>query len=197
MLYHKFPLKCAKVLSEFTKEHMSKYNGNIMYVDFVSLPDELVDTFNKEMEEYGLPPASRFISLKRKNNKKGDLIHIDSSARGELTHVSLIIPVEGMEDTAMYWVDGEYNLITKSTEKGVLYKEIEWTSETSYLDELQITTEPYVCKADIPHSAYSNDKGDYRTVLTIRFEGNPTLEEVVERRFKNQYCGDSGNHPVS
>ena len=39
-----------------------------------------------------------------------------------------------------------------------------------------------LCRVDAPHSATSRKDGSYRLVMTLRFEENLSIEEIMTRR---------------
>jgi hypothetical protein len=188
-LYHSFPLKCVDLLKEETLTYMNQFHGDMIYVKELPASSDLVNVFNQEMNEYGLSGAWNFLCFKRKYFFKETTtsVHIDTGAGSDLSRVysSIVIPVEGCEDTYMYWVDGMYDVVPKTTSYGS-YMSLGWKNNPTILDRIEISKEPTLTRVDIPHCVTSRKDGSYRTVLTIRLLGNPTFDEIIKQRFDNK-----------
>jgi len=188
-LHHSFSLKCFDQLKKETLEYMSQFHSNRIYVKPIPLSDKLVETFNKEMIEYGLSPAWNFLCFKRKwyMIESSDAVHIDySSSLNESVHCSIILPIEGCDNTAMYWYDGEYELEHKLVlVENSNYSIVKWKNNPNLLEKVEISKEPVLTRVDVPHGATSRRDGSYRTILSIRLQGNPDFDEVIKKRFDN------------
>jgi hypothetical protein len=192
ILYHPFELKCFEKFKKQTLEYMNQFSGESIYVKEVPITAELVELFKQEMAEYGLPGAWNFLSFKRKNfvSENASGTHVDYSKHfNSPVYTSLVIPVEGCENTHMYWMDGDYQLnqvatSTNSKEQNVAYGKIQWNESPTVVDRVEINDSPMLAKASIPHSVTSRTDGSYRTILSVRFIGNPTFEEVLEKYLK-------------
>jgi hypothetical protein len=161
---------------------MNQFEGNDIYVKSIQMDNSIVELFNKEMAEYGLPGAWNFLAFKRKNClDKNPRVHIDASSTGEI-HSSIVIPIEGCKDTHMYWMTGEYTVYTE-TVNGSPYLKLNWKTEPIVHDQVEIYDEPMLTRVDIPHNATSRLDGSYRTALTIRLLGNPSFDEIIKTRF--------------
>lgn len=184
MLYHSFPLECSNIIRDYSKEYMNQFDGEDLYVKLIPIPLDIRAVLENELATYGLPTVLDFLCFKRKN-KKSKRVHIDHMVRpyNSPVHTSLVIPVEGCADTGMYWMTGQYRVVAKQTDSGGTYMFVEWDNEPKFLDEVEINLEPMLCRVDIPHNAYSNDRGEYRTIVSIRFTGNPSIEELVKLRY--------------
>jgi hypothetical protein len=191
MLTKPFPLKSAELIKEFTLEMMKTYNEKNFYVKNLVPDDNLSSILNKELLEYNLPTFLNFLVFKRKNYFNETKTHIDyNNLLHQVVNASLIIPVEGYQDTYMYWMHGKFitetNLIQGSnTNNNVSYQTISWLEQPRLLYKEEIL-EPTLCRVDIPHNVSSRKDGAYRTVVTIRLNGNPSFEEIIKRRFT---CG--------
>ena len=107
--------------------------------------------------------------------------HIDSGREDlEPIHASIVIPVEGYHDTFMYWMDGQYEEKLSFTDTGVSYKKIVWVRAPKLIKCIQIL-DTTLCRVDVPHSASSRLDGSYRTIVSIRLQGNPTVEEILAK----------------
>ena len=186
ILYHPFKLKCFEEFKKQTLGYMNQFNKGNLYIRDVPITQELSDIFRQEMSEYGLLGAWNFLSFKRRNFLTEDSpAHIDYSNDGPV-YTSLIIPVEGCKDTHMYWLAGNYNLhqVITPTNSGTYntsHGRIQWTAPPVVIDRVEINDSPMIASASIPHSVTSRSDGSYRTILSIRFQGNPTFDEVLEK----------------
>ena len=187
---HPFPLKSYERVRTFVQSYMGQYNEGRLIVKTISLPNALLAEINSELAEYGVPPVILTIVFKRKefNIPRTDKVHIDlldNKLRSEC-HTSLIIPISGCENSYMYWYDGK-----RTKEKQVIskiageynYHFATWDEEPVMVHKEEIT-EPTLCRVDIPHSVCSPSE-DYRTIISFRFQGNPTFDEIVQKRFDN------------
>ena len=190
-LYHSFPLKCFEQLKKETLEYMSQFNSDRIYVKPIPISDELVEVFNKEMIEYGLPNAWNFLCFKRKWYilESPDFTHVDHSfSLNETVHGSIVVPVEGCDNTTMYWYSGEYELEHTRAGAGTgnsAYSILKWKNDPNFLDRIEISNEPVLTKVDVPHGATSRRDGSYRTILSIRLQGNPDFYKIIKKRFDN------------
>jgi hypothetical protein len=189
-LYHPFPLKCFDRLKEETLKYMDQFNSELIYIKLITdFPADVVNMFNREMAEYGLTGAWNFLCFKRKDFFTKNLnahvdYYADSIVPGQI-HSSIILPLEGCEGTHMYWLDGEYTSERKLVSDSS-YLSLKWKKVPKFIGQVEINHEPMLTKVDIPHSVTSRIDGSYRTVLSIRLLGNPTFEEVLQRRFDNK-----------
>jgi hypothetical protein len=188
MLYHPFPLKCFDKLKEQTLEYMNQFNHERIYVKNIPVTDALIQAFAQEMAEYGLSGAWNFLCFKRKwYLTEGKQVHIDFSVKlKESVHSSIILPLEGCDGTHMYWLNGDYELGPVEKANNVPYATLNWKTSPQLLDRVEISDVPMLAKVDIPHGVTSRMDGSYRTILSIRLLGNPTFEEVLQKRFDNK-----------
>jgi hypothetical protein len=188
-LYHSFPLKCFDQLKKETLEYMSQFNSDRVYIKPITISDELTEVFNKEMVEYGLPHAWNFLCFKRKWYilESPNFTHVDHSfTLNESVHGSIVVPAEGCDNTSMYWYNGEYELEHMRVATGnSAYSILKWKSDAKFLDRVEINKEPILTKVDVPHGATSRRDGSYRTILSIRLQGNPDFDEIIKKRFDN------------
>ena len=185
MLYHPFPLKCFNVLKEETLSQMSQSNTDQIYIKPIIMPNDIMNMFDREMSEYGLSGSWNFLCFKRKNfiNETNN-VHIDYSFEYEsYVYSSIVIPVEGCEDTHMYWMDGTYEVTRTIQASGPRYLKLNWKSTPTLLDRVEIANEPILTRVDVPHSATSRKDGSYRTTLSVRLLGNPYFDDIINKRF--------------
>jgi hypothetical protein len=153
-----------------------------IYVIKIDIPVRLRNLLEDELRSYNLPGVVNFLAFKRSRFFKVDpqLTHIDYST--EPIHASIVLPIEGFENTKMYWADGKYRCETATLPHGGLYQKIIWEDSCKVVAEHEII-EPTLCRVDIPHNATSNIDGSYRTMMTIRLQNNPTFEEILNKRY--------------
>jgi len=183
-MYHRFPLKCFNEIKSYALSYMNQFNDKLIYVAPIPMPVELVDIFNKEMAEYDLPNAWNFLAFKRRNyfTETND-VHVDyTSQYDQPIHSSIVLPLENTKDTYMYWINGEYTLSKIIKNNRALYV-VKWENSPTLVDRVEISNEPVIVKVDVPHSATSRKDGSYRTILSIRLQGNPEFDEVIRKRF--------------
>lgn len=179
MLHHPFPLRCFEDIRNHVHEYMNQFEGEDLYIQNVTLPDHLLSTLNTELAEHDLPNAWNFLVFKRRNFQKNLQVHVDySKDLNQKVSTSIVFPIHGCENTAMYWVAGEHKLSIMKAEFGT-YAKLSWTQPPSYYDEVSITTVPMLCKVDVPHSAYNYSHETYRTIMSVRLQGNPAFEDVL------------------
>lgn len=182
MFTHPFPLNCYPAIQEYVVNYMAQFCKNAIYAEKVNLPTDLQYQLEQELSGYGLPGPSNFLAFKRRNYFKPvlDTVHVDYST--SIIHSSIVLPIENCKDTAMFWMDGEYDLVTVTLPHGDPYQIVNWKGTPNMVNKEEII-EPTLCRVDIPHDALSNRDGSYRTILSIRLIGNPAFEEVIARRF--------------
>lgn len=184
MIYtYDFPLKCAELVKEhillYTKEFCSK---NSYVIDIKDKTNPVWLIINQELNDLLLPEIFNLVIFKRKNHVITTNVHIDSTWDSEdPIHASIIIPIEGYEQTYMYWMNGLYETRVAFTEDKISYKKIIWKGIMKVAHTAEITR-PTLCRVDIPHSATSKSDGSYRTILSIRLQDNPTVEEILKKR---------------
>jgi hypothetical protein len=183
---HPFPLKVYTKIQSFVLDYMSKYNEYPMYVEEVSLPEDLQKELQAELAEYNLPNNVHLLVFKRKNQVKPDRLstHIDFSYKHRRQFKSsIILPIENCQGTMMYWMEGDYTTIERFG-KNYGWQVVQWNKEPTLAYQQEIL-EPTICRVDVPHSACSNADGTYRTILSIRLIDNPSFDDVLLKRFGN------------
>lgn len=179
---HPFPLNLYTSIREYTAEYMKQYIKDDIYAVRLDLPKDLIYDLEKELHSYNLPGISNLLVFKRKNYFKPRLetVHVDFST--EFIHASIVLPIEGCNDTKMFWMDGDYECKKYFLPHGDAYQLVKWKNNPLIIAEQEII-EPTLCRVDMPHDALSSIDGSYRTVLTIRLKNNPTFEEIINKRF--------------
>lgn len=182
-LYHQFPLDCINDIKKYVIEYMNSFDGAFLYVENIKMPDDVERKINLELKEYGLPEATTFVCFKRKMFlEQNQVAHVDYSNEYGIINCALIVPVEGCSDTNMYWMDGDFTtqkrIISASSYLGII-----WQKSPTVIDSVEIDSVPYLTRVSIPHSVTSRRDGSYRTIVSIRFKGNPSFDEMLKSRF--------------
>lgn len=178
-----FPLRCHPYIQRHVIDVFKNHNEKNIYSVLLDMPSEIVKMVNDDLAEYGLPNAVNFLAFKRKEftSIKDDLtVHVDANPV-ELVNASIVFPIEGCAGTSMYWLGGEYSLISKTIKMGAAYMVPEWHSLPVLLDQVEIFEVPMVCRVNVLHSALSNIDGSYRTTLSVRLKGNISFEDIVNQ----------------
>ena len=183
-------LKCYEQLKEHVSALLSDYNTDDHHVVVLPITPELDNIFSEEMQSYGLTPRNGWLAFKKKNyfNKKSinPICHIDytDSTGSEICNVSLIIPLENTNDAPMIWYTGEYDIVHVDM-GSYSFATADWKNEGEVPTHKTDITQPTFCRVHIPHDTWSNEDGSYRSVVTVRFHGNPTFEEIAEKISNN------------
>lgn len=162
---------------------MKQFNNEDLYVVNIPISESVLNSFNNELSLYGLPNAWNFLCFKRKNffEKTIHKVHVDTEEVNSNVHTSIVIPIEGCEDTIMYWANGKHELIYRTTENGSCYASPKWTNSAEFLGQVEISKNPCLARVDIPHGVTSRKDGSYRTILSIRLLGNPEFDYVCSK----------------
>ena len=187
-LYQPIHLDTFALLQDYTRLVMNTYDQENMYVILIALPNNILEKFNSELNSYGLPNLRHAYAFKRRLHFTP--IHTNTHIDYDLpsnsrVNCSIVIPIEGCKDTKMFWFDGEREETIVQTEDGNSYIDLKWLGRVKKLDQIEIYDSPMLVNTTIPHSATSRTDKSYRTVLTIRLEGNPGFNEV-----KNKFMQD-------
>ncbi len=182
MFTHPFPLESYLEIKNYMLEYMQQFNQRNIYAEKIVLPSNIKKKFDEELSSYGLPIASNYLAFKRKNYLEPNLetVHLDYFS--EIRFSSIVLPIENYKGTSMFWMDGEYSLDIKLLPHGGPYAMVRWKSTPKIIHQKEIL-EPTLCRVDIPHDALSNIDGSYRTILSIRLNGNLKLDDIIKKRF--------------
>ena len=183
-----FPLKTESLIKDYIREYFKNADKNSIYALGIDIPKDILDEINSELAIYNIKVSSG-MAFKRKNyfKAKHTDCHIDYSSVHERTiKSSLVIPIDGCEDTHMYWYDGDYSadVVIPGPEFPYTYPymKLTWNNPGTIAEQVEISKGPMLCRVDIPHSATSRKDGSYRLVMTLRFEENLSIEEIMSRR---------------
>jgi hypothetical protein len=185
----KFPLNTESLIKDYIRNYLKESNTKRLYAPNIELPDYILAEINTEMAGYGLPNIGSGMAFKRKyyHTPHYEGCHVDYTAYNEtIIKTSIVIPIDGCEDTCMYWYDGDYSteimLPTETSAYGYPYLKINWNSPGTLVEQTEITNGPMLCRVDLPHSATSRKDGTYRLVMTLRFAENLSIEEIIARQ---------------
>lgn len=146
---------------------------------------ECIPIVNRELREYGLPHVGN-ISIWKKCPGEVQTMHIDDSPSSMPNRAAFNIPLLNTNETRMVWYGGrfEYKRVKKLTNYGIIipYFEIEWKEDYFEEESLELLHSHFV-KTDKPHRVFANPT-QTRAVVSLRFQGNPSLEEISHILFK-------------
>lgn len=177
-----FNLRCYPELKEYFKQRAIEYSNDKFYVfEVTDVSDKINEMFRAEMEERGLPCHTSWLLFKKQGitEENHRYTHIDTI--NNVCEVSIVIPIIGCEGTHMYWCEGDYHV--DQTELGqVTYGIPIWDNDaTVTVAHREAIVSPTICRVNVPHETVSNLDGSYRIVVTTRFVGHPSFEEVCEK----------------
>jgi len=115
---------------------------------------------------------------------KQTVLEANTSAPGDIEFIdtAIVLPVEGCKGTSMYWMDGSYEIKRTFLPDNSSLMSAVFEGEPKIVHQVEIVDEPTLCKVSLPHDALSNADGSYRTILSIRLQGNLSFEEIIKRR---------------
>jgi len=189
---------CTKRAYEHQEEVASTLSGNTFLDDHMYIPDNLIEEINSWNNSLGLPDLHYAVLFQKYNlfEKKNNSIHIDYNADyNDVAKCALNVPILNFENTSMSWWKGNYSkkiLYANQTcckddkpsgDIKIPYLDLEWNSEPELEYTYQVEDTPHICKISIPHSVTAPE--EFRVVLSMRFKGNPTFEEIktlIEQR---------------
>jgi len=183
-LYQSIHLDTFNLLQDYTASVMKAYDQENMHVIYVALPSDILEKFNSELNSFGLPNLRYAYAFKRRLHftPVHTNTHIDYDITSDaIVNCSIVIPVEGCENTKMFWFDGEREETIIKMEDGNSYVDLKWLGSVKKLDQIEIYDSPMLVNTTVPHSATSSRDKSYRTVLTVRLEGNPSFNEVKSK----------------
>lgn len=183
-----FPLETESIIKDYIREKFKDLNTETGFALNVDLPEDILQKVNAELSKYDLKVVSG-MAFRRRNDfyPTTNGCHVDYlSSKNQVIKSSLVIPIDGCEDTCMYWAGGDFSTVvvmpTPESNYKNPYMSISWNTPGSIVEQVEISKGPMMCRVDIPHSATSKLDGSYRLVMTLRFEGNPSIEEIMSRR---------------
>lgn len=180
MIYH-YPIKFDFIedLISYSKKLILDYKKiiiddvkDILFIRFIPRK-ELLDQINHELLQKGYPTVYYCVNYIRGANNKQD-VHVDGATDNHpVIHAALNIPISGTSGSTHTWLTGDFNLQSDA----VYFKPI-WNEPPKIGDTLELLESCFV-RVDQPHFACGNGK-EPRWIVTVRFNDNPTLEELIE-----------------
>jgi hypothetical protein len=148
-------------------------------IGFLELPRRILE---QHLLQYGFPELHTCILFSRPAGEVQE-IHVDCSSADdlELIRCAINVPIENCDDSNMVWYGGEYKFSTseyigKDRIKRK-YVTLNWHNTPEELDRTIINV-PSLVKVCVPHNVTTTQK--HRKLLTFRFKGNPSYEEIAE-----------------
>jgi len=182
-----FVLKTESLIKDYIREYFKNSDKDILYAVAMDIPTDILNTINNELAIYNIRVVSG-MAFKRKDCliPRYNYCHLDySSSRNSVIKSSLVIPIDGCEDTYMYWYDGDYSSEVVMPDADFPYShpymKVTWNKPGTFVEQVEISNGPMLCRVDRPHSATSRRDGSYRLVMTLRFEENLSIEEIMAR----------------
>jgi hypothetical protein len=179
-----FNLRCHDKIKEYFKQKALEYTSDSTYVFAITdISQEISDLFNNEMTEKGLPNAYSWMLFKKKDLITEDVQRTHVDTVNEISRVSIVVPLDGYEETYMYWCEGEHHIIqSPKIDDTMTYGYPVWEDNSKVtVVHREYIFSPTICRVEIPHDTVTRLDGRYRTVITARFIGNPSFEEVCEK----------------
>jgi hypothetical protein len=181
-----FNLRCYPKIKEYFKRRSSEFSTDKFDVFIVpDVSDDINETFRAEMEERGLPCHILWLLFKRQGITEEHYRHthidiIDNICK-DPCEVSMVIPIEGYEGTHMYWCEGDYHIKQNELDQ-ISYAVPIWADGANVVvSHRETIVSPTICRVNVPHEIVTNLDGSYRIMITARFWGNPSFEEVCEK----------------
>jgi hypothetical protein len=161
-------------------EHIKHYILNVKKIDIKTVTDtlsilhnprgKLLELINDELTSKGYPTIYYCLSYIR---GPGDVQNVHVDGHEYIIKAALNIPVSGTEQSFHTWLAADFTL-----EKDMIYYTPQWKQNVVAIENLELLRPAFV-RVDQPHFAQSN-KTDPRWIITIRFNGNPSIEELIE-----------------
>jgi hypothetical protein len=183
MNYFKLPVLNglnADIRTAMNREINYRGEDNVLSstIGFLTTPKTILDNY---LKPYGFPPVHSCILFSRPAGVKQE-IHVDCSSADDLELINCAVnfPIENCGDSNMFWYSGDY--VTSTTEytgKDNIkrkYVVLDWKSDPVILDQTIIDT-PTLVRVNVPHRVETIPT--HRKLLTFRFKGNPTYEEIA------------------
>ena len=165
----------------FLNEFIPKYNyyedlknslyNYVFYTNKNQYPG-IIELSNELQQKYNFPTISYFIIINHKETIQP--VHKDGEAN--VRYASLNLLISGYENTKMIFYK-ENNPSLKKNVTNAHYYDID---DLTYIDELQGTNDWVMINSGAPHQAVSIDLTNTRLAVCIRFDGNPTFEDLIK-----------------
>lgn len=162
------------LIQTVTANYMAQFDGDDSYSVLVPFSQSDRDIINAEFASYGISSVSNFYGFKRRIST----VYMDYTAPGgSNTHCAIVVPVSGCAGTNERWFSGDYTLVNSSTVNGINFFKVVWNSPPVQEDSVEISTQPTLCRVDMPHGS-THTPGIYRVTCSFRFTGNETFDTL-------------------
>lgn len=180
--YKKINLKCESLIRNYLLESVQPQVTLDQTKISHELPSDILEAVNKELAEYGIPELLYCQSyVREKGTVQG--MHIDGI--GFKWHAAINLPIQNTEGSRFNWYGGDYKLEQRTR----MTRTLEGITPITFfeivgrdLKEVASVELNQAClvRVDEPHSAEANRVSD-RWIFTMRFNGNPTFEELYDK----------------
>lgn len=176
-MYREINLSCFSAIKELSIQYLKEqWDFKSEKIIRVGASHEIHKILSKEFAEMGLPSMIG-CSLFCRGPKNTQVLHCDSMSSGEKVNNAIIIPILGTEGSKFQWFGEDGLKVIKSSttdKKSIFYYAVfDHIKNPNPISELEIL-EPIIANVRTPHRAISSETSA-RVVLSIKFEGNPTL----------------------
>jgi hypothetical protein len=191
MNYLPYKFKFENELVLYAKEVFSKNQDPLTSFGLVpkQIPQDLLSVINRELVSLGIDHI-QYIHFWRKPAFHHQPIHVDPwdwdvaggfAEKIVPTCTAINIPMTPNASTSMFWYEGKYNLIQKSTlinSKEVRLFDIEWKSDPVVCDQLDVVG-THLLRVHKPHNVILGNKT--RDLISLRLKTNPSFDKVVQQ----------------
>lgn len=180
-LYKKLSFDTAIIeqVRQATLVEMSTLHLHEAQIHFLRTPIAIMNGYLQKHYP-GIPSLFNCILFHRPGNFP-QALHLDCNNDNppQLMNCAINIPILNCEDSYMEWHSGNYSTSINSSTgpDGIVRKfiDIAWTSQPQMIDKTIIDS-PSLVRVGIPHKVSVINKT--RSLITFRFNGNPTYETV-------------------
>ena len=173
-----------KTAAEKEIQYRGEHNVVAGTIGFLESPRRILESYLLPM---GFPGLHTCILFSRPGGAAQE-IHVDCSSAEqlELINCAINVPIDNCDDSYMIWYGGHYDCATseymgKDNVKRK-YATLKWHKEPEELDRTIIDV-PSLVKVCVPHNVTTTQK--HRKLLTFRFKGNPSYEDISALFRKN------------
>jgi len=162
--------------------------------DQMYIPDHILDRINDWLSSINFPNLQYAVLFQKRNlnETRNQSLNIDYNEEyDEPSKACVNIAIENFDKTFLHYWKGSYDLQKRysndtvdmfvdeySEENHIPYLHLEWNDQPVVSDTYPVTEKVHVCKIDIPHSVTAFE--DYRVMLSLRLDKNPSLQQLKE-----------------
>lgn len=173
--------RCSSGIVPLVQEYVNSVTSHKTSTETLipAIPSTIRARLDKILYSEGLPKVHRIHIFVRSASSAQDL-HIDyDGTTNDIIHCALNIPIRGCTDSVMTWLEGPHTAEKKTAMlKGRTITAMvpmfsgDVTTHNTCLDQ------PTMVRVDTPHFVKANTI-ETRVMASVRFEGNPTWEEIL------------------